>query len=173
VILIPTVIFFWYVAEVYQPLTLFRENGQRLIQNPFRQRVAEVALERAGRVDIPDVQAQQMQKVVAYLQDQTSPDEKIFDFSSQGAYYFFANRPSVTRYHQVVYAATPAMQREVIEALEADRTRIVLFKTGGWFDAVDNIPAEKRHPIIAAYLQANYEPAVYIYRTQILQRKGP
>ena len=172
-ILIPTVIFFGYVAEVYQPLTLFRENGQRLIQHPFRQRVAEVALERAGRVDIPDVQAQQMQKVVAYLQDQTSPDEKIFDFSSQGAYYFFANRPSVTRYHQVAYAATPAMQREVIEALEADSTRIVLFKTGGWFDAVDNIPAEKRHPIIAAYLQANYEPAVYIYRTQILQRKGP
>lgn len=172
-ILIPTVLFFWYVAEVYQPLTVFRENGQRLIQHPFRQRVAEVALERAGRVDIPDVQAQQMQKVVAYLQDQTSPDEKIFDFSSQGAYYFFANRPSVTRYHQVVYAATPAMQREVIEALEADSTRFVLFKTGGWFDAVDNIPAEKRHPIIAAYLQENYEPAVRIYRTQILQRKHP
>ena len=85
----------------------------------------------------------------------------------------FYNRPSVTRYHQVVYAATPAMQREVIEALEADSTRFVLFKTGGWFDAVDNIPAEKRHPIIAAYLQENYEPAVRIYRTQILQRKHP
>lgn len=172
-ILIPIVMFLWYVAEVYQPLAVFRENVQRLTQNPFRQRFAEVRLERAGRVDIPDIQARQMQKVVAYIQDQTAPDEKIFDFSSQGAYYFFANRPSVTRYHQVVYAATPTMQREVIAALEADKTRIVLFKTGGWFDAVDDIPAEKRHPIIAAYLQKNYEPTVRIYRTQILQRKRP
>ncbi len=170
-VLIPTVIFCWYVGEVHQPLAGLGGKWQRLRQNPFKQRLVSEELARAGRVDIPDDQVAQIQKVVAYIQENTAENEKIFDFTSQGAYYFFADRPSVTRFHQVSYASTPAMQQEVIAALEQDQTRVVLFKTGGWFDAVDAIPVEERHPLIAAYLQANYEPAVNINDTEILLRK--
>ena len=170
-ILIPTAMFFWYVGEVHQPWTGLHEKWQRLRQNPFKQRIVSEELTRAGRVDIPDDQVQQIQKVVAYIQENTVPGEKIFDFTSQGAYYFFANRPSVTRFHQGSYASTPPMQREVIAALERDQTRLVLFKTGGWFDAVDGIPVEERHPLIAEYLQENYELAIDINNTQILLRK--
>ncbi|MYK16811.1 hypothetical protein F4055_01400 [Candidatus Poribacteria bacterium] len=170
-VLIPTVIFCWYVGEAHQPLVGLSGKWQRLHQNPFKQRVVPEELARAGRVDIPDDQVAQIQKVVAYIQENTTEDEKIFDFTSQGAYYFFANRPGVTRFHQVSYASTPAMQHEVIAALEQDRTQLVLFKTGGWFDAVDAIPVEERHPLIAAYLQANYELAVNINDTEILLRK--
>lgn len=170
-VLIPSVIFCWYVGEAHQPLTGFGEKWQRLRQNPFKQRVVPAELARAGAVDIPDDQVEQIQKVVAYIQDNTAANEKIFDFTSQGAYYFFADRPGVTRFHQASYASTPTMQREVIAALERDQTRLVLFKTGGWFDAVDAIPVEERHPLIAAYLQANYEPAVNINGTEILLRR--
>ncbi len=170
-ILIPIMLFCWYVGEVHQPLAGFEEKWQRLRQNPFSRRVALEELARAGRVDIPDEQAAQIQQVVAYIHEHTAPNEKIFDFTSQGAYYFFANRPSVTRFHQVSYASTPAMQREVVSALERDGTRLVLFKTGGWFDAVDGIPVEERHPIIAKYLQENYTLAVDINGTQILWRQ--
>ena len=169
-ILLPTVIFCWYVGEAHQPLAGFRGKWQRLHQNPFKQRVVTQELARAGKVDIPDDQVEQVQKVVAYIRENTAENEKIFDFTSQGAYYFFANRLSVTRFHQVSYASTPGMQREVIEALERDKTRLVIFKTGGWFDAVDGIRVEERHPLIAAYLQANYEPAVNINETEILLR---
>ena len=173
-ILIPIVLFGWYVGEVHQPLAGFQEKWHRLRQNPFSQRVASEELARAGRVDIPDEQVEQIQKVVAYIHKHTAPNEKIFDFTSQGAYYFFANRPSVTRFHQVSYASTPAMQREVVAALARDETRLVLFKTGGWFDAVDGIPVEERHPIIAKYLQENYTLAVDINGTHILWRAaGP
>ena len=170
-VLIPTAIFCWYVGEAHQPLVGFSEKWQRLRQNPFKQRVVPEELARAGRVDIPDDQAEQVQKVVAYIEANTAENEKIFDFTSQGAYYFFANRPGVTRFHQVSYASTPEMQQEVISALEQDKTRLVLFKTGGWFDAVDDIPVEERHPLIAAYLQANYELAININDTEILMRK--
>ena len=84
---------------------------------------------------------------------------------------FFANRPGVTRFHQVSYASTPAMQQEVITALEQDKTRLVIFKTGGWFDAVDGIRVEERHALIAVYLQENYEPVININGTEILMRK--
>ena len=170
-VLIPTVIFCWYVGEAHQPLAGFSEKWQQLRQNPFKQRIVPEELTRAGGVDIPDDQVEQVQKVVAYIQENTAENEKIFDFTSQGAYYFFANRQSVTRFHQVSYTSTPAMQQEVISALEQDKTRLVLFKTGGWFDAVDDIPVEERHPLIAAYLQANYKLAININDTEILLRK--
>ena len=170
-VLIPTVIFCWYVGEVHHPLAGFSAKWQQLRQNPFKQRVVSEKLARAGAVDILDDQVQQIQKVVAYIQENTAPNENIFDFTSQGAYYFFANRPGVSRFHQVSYASTPSMQQEVIAALERDKTRLVIFKTGGWFDAVDAIPVEERHALIAAYLQANYEPAVNINGTEILSRR--
>ena len=170
-VLIPIVIFCWYVGEVHHPLVGFSEKWQRLRQNPFKQNVVPEELARAGAVDIPDDQVEQIQKVVAYIQENTAENEKIFDFTSQGAYYFFANRPGVSRFHQVSYASTPAMQQEVIEALERDRTRLVIFKTGGWFDAVDGIRVEERHPLIAAYLQENYKSTININSTEILLRK--
>ena len=170
-VLIPTVIFCWYVGEVHNPISGFNGKWQRLRQNPFKQNVVSEELARAGAVDIPDEQVEQIQKVVAYIHENTEPNEKIFDFTSQGAYYFFANRPGVTRFHQVSYASTPSMQQEVIEALERDKTRLVIFKTGGWFDAVDGIRVEERHALVAAYLQENYEPAININGTEILMRK--
>ena len=170
-VLIPIAIFCWYVGEIHQPLVGFHEKWQRLRQNPFKARVVTPELARAGKVNIPKDQVEQVQKVVAYIQENTAENEKIFDFTSQGAYYFFANRLSVTRFHQASYASTPGMQQEVISALERDKTRLVIFKTGGWFDAVDDIPVEERHPLIAAYLQANYELAVNINETEILLRK--
>ncbi len=170
-VLIPTVIFCWYVGEVHNPISGFNGKWQRLRQNPFTQNVVSEELARAGAVDIPDEQVEQIQKVVAYIHENTEPNENIFDFTSQGAYYFFANRPGVTRFHQVSYASTPSMQEEVVEALERDETRLVIFKTGGWFDAVDGIRVEERHALVAAYLQENYEPAININGTEILMRK--
>ena len=170
-VLIPTAIFCWYVGEAHQPVAGFNGKWQRLRQNPFKQSTVAQELVRAGGVDIPDDQVEQIQKVVAYIQENTAENEKIFDFTSQGAYYFFANRLGVTRFHQVSYASTPSMQQEVVEALERDKTRLVIFKTGGWFDAVDGIRVEERHALIAAYLQENYEPAININGTEILMRK--
>ncbi len=170
-ILIPIAMFVWYVGEVHRPFTRFSNRWQQLRQNPFDRSLGAEELERAGQVDIPDDQVEQIQKVVAYIQENTAPNEKIFDFTSQGAYFFFADRPSVTRFHMVSYAATPGMQREVISALESDQTRLVIFKTGGWFDRVDGIPVEERHPLIAEYLEENYELAINLNNTEILLRK--
>lgn len=170
-ILIPTVMCIWYVGEVHHPLKGLGSKWNRLFNNQFQTQTDPVELERAGAVDIPDDQVAQIQEVVAYIQENTSPNEKIFDFTSQGAYFFFANRPSVTRFHMVSYASTPGMQHEAISALEQDQTRLVIFKTGGWFDRVDGIPVEERHPIIAKYIEENYELAININNTEILLRK--
>ncbi len=170
-IIIPTLLCLGYVSQVHNPLQNFEGRWKHVQNNPFNRTLAPEEFKRAGQVDIPDDQVEQIQKVVSYIQENTAPEEKIFDFTSQGAYFFFANRPSVTRYFMVCYASTPGMQREVVADLEEDQTRLVIFKTGGWFDRIDGIPVEERHPIIAKYLEENYELAIDINNTEILIRK--
>lgn len=170
-IIIPTLLCLWYVSQVHNPIQNLESRWKHVLNNPFKRTLTPEEFERAGKIDIPDDQVEQIQKVVSYIQENTAPEEKIFDFTSQGAYFFFANRPSVTRFFMVCYASTPAMQREVVADLEADQTRLVIFKTGGWFDRVDGIPVEERHPIIAKYLKENYELAIDINNTEILMRK--
>ena len=171
-IVLPTLALLWYIHEAHHPTRAFQGKWKRLTQTPFVPKRAAEKLNRAGRITFSDKQAEQIRKVVMYIQDHTADNEKIFDFSSQGAYYFFADRPSVTRYHQVVYASTPDMQREIIDALERDGTRLVIFKTNGYGDQFDLIPSEDRHPLIAHYLAKNYELAININGAQILKRRG-
>lgn len=171
-IVLPTLALLWYIHEAHHPTRAFQGKWKHLTQTPFVPKRAPEKLNRAGRIAFSDKQAEQIRKVVTYIQDHTADDEKIFDFSSQGAYYFFADRPSVTRYHQVVYASTPDMQREIIDALERDGTRLVIFKTNGYGDQFDLIPSEDRHPLISHYLAKNYELAININGAQILKRRG-
>ena len=64
------------------------------------------------------------------------------------------------------------MQQEIVEALEVDQTQLVIFKTGGWFDNIDGIPSEERHPVVARYLSQHYRLAIDINGVQILKRKS-
>ena len=159
---LPILIAALYVGRVHHPVAALQSKWNRALQNQFNLPRAEEELERAGAIDLPDDQAQQIQAVVEFIQENAAPDERIFDFSSQGAYYFFADRPAATRYHQICYASAPELEREVIAALEKDQTRVVLYKTGGWFDTVDGIDSELRYPQIALYLCDNYEESINI-----------
>jgi len=130
----------------------------------------DVAWERIGGVDIGQAQLKHLHRVVEFIEKNTAPNEPIFDFSNQGAYYFLANRPSATRYHQVVYAVTPDIQRQVIEDLIRTDTRLVIYETGESWDRPDGIPNSWRHPLIARYIDAHYGRRVTIDGTLILLR---
>ncbi|MDE0021365.1 MAG: hypothetical protein OXT69_08300 [Candidatus Poribacteria bacterium] len=167
---LPILIAALYAARVHRPVAAFQSRWNWTLHNQFNLPRAEEELERAGPINIPDDQVQQIQAVVKFIQENTAPDERIFDFSSQGAYYFFADRPAATRYHQICYASAPELEREVIDALEKDQTRLVLYKTGGWFDTVDGIDSELRHPQIARYLYDNYEEYININGARVWMR---
>jgi len=162
----------WYAAEVQEPVRALRAEIERATRQPLRAGRGELELARVSGTRVPDSQLRTIRSVVHYIQSHSAAKDKIFDFSNQGAYYFFANRRSVTRYHQVCYAASREMQQEVVDALERDRTKLVIYKTGSWYDAIDGVPSELRHPLIAEYLAEHYEPAADIEGTQILKRRS-
>ena len=170
-VLIPIACFLWFVGEVYHPIEAAKGRLTFLTRYKTIHRDVPQTLERAGGIQLSADQVTQIQKVVSYIQSHTDADDTIFDFSSQGAYYFFANRPSATRYHQIAYAATKSMQEEVIRDLERNGTKLAIFRSGGWFDNIDGVSSVERHPLIAQYLETNYEEATNINGVIILKRK--
>jgi hypothetical protein len=160
----------WYVISLYNPVDTVRQRLLTVTGYQNIERDVEPPLERSGGIRIPDDQASQIKAVVEYIQTNTEPDETIFDFSNQGAFYFFADRPMATRYHQVCYASTRAMQEEVIGDLERHRTNLVIFGTGSGYDSIDGVPNVDRHPLIAKYLKENYTESAKIGSTVILKR---
>jgi hypothetical protein len=169
-ILIPSFIFLWYISTVHHPVKVAKDRLTSLTQYRSIPRNVPQTLERAGGIQLPEDQVSQVQRVVKYIQSNTYENDTIFDFSSQGAYYFFANRKSATRYHQIAYAATKSMQEEVIRDLEKSQTKLVILSTGGWFDNIDGVSSTDRHPLIAKYLEEHYQEAVNINGTVIMQR---
>ena len=123
-----------------------------------------------GGVGIGQSQLAHLRRVVDAIQMNTSINDSIFDFSNSGAYYFLANRPSATRYHQVAYAVTPDLQRQVIDDLRRTDAKLVIYETGGRFDRPDGIPNSRRHPLLAEHIRARYQRRLNVDGTVLLLR---
>jgi hypothetical protein len=161
----------WFGNAAFKPLAGLENRWSRFHMWPPASVGKSEIVPRAGLAVIPDWQAGQIRKAVEYIREHTRPDEPVFDFSSSAGFLFFADRRIATRYFQVCYASLPGMQEEVVRDLERQRVPLVIFRSGSWGDDFDGVPAEKRHPLIAAYLFANYEPAITIGAVDFWRRK--
>ncbi|MBI5117181.1 hypothetical protein HZA56_11960 [Candidatus Poribacteria bacterium] len=113
-------------------------------------------IERAGGVHVPSEQAQEVEKVVAFITSHAKPDEPIFDFSNQGAYYFLADRTNPTPYCQIAYAAPASMQAEALRKLEDSPPALVLMREG------EVHKPEEKTPLIYEWIMENYREAARV-----------
>ncbi len=165
------VLLFWYAISVYNPIDTAKDLSAIISGYGRVPRYVDPPLDRIGKIIIPAEQANQIRAVVDYIQKNTEPDETIFDFSNQAGYYFFADRPSATRYHQVCYASIDPLQIEVIEGLERHKTKLIIFSNSSWMDSIDGVSNLDRHKLIAQYIRENYTESVKIGTTVLYKRK--
>ena len=118
-------------------------NYQRRVLHVQRDPYAE---EVAFRID----------QVSKTIREFTRPNDSIFDFSNQPAFYFFADRPNPTRFYQVPIMSPRALQAEVIAALQAARPGLVIRTSPENFDEFDGVPNAIRAQGVAAYLDDCY-----------------
>ncbi|HET7712042.1 MAG TPA: hypothetical protein VFL80_08955, partial [Thermoanaerobaculia bacterium] len=116
---------------------------QARVTHAFRDGHAE---EVAGRI----------QEVTREIVSLTRPDEPIFDYSNQPAFYFFANRRNPTRFYQVPIASPPRFQAEVIRDLERSRPKVIIRTSPEGFDRFDNVPNALRTQAVEAYVNDCY-----------------
>jgi hypothetical protein len=160
-----------HLSAVHDPVGKWTRRAEDITAGRYWPQSVRTPWERLGGIRIGDSEFAQLREVVSYVREQTDRNESIFDFSSQSAYYFLAQRRNPTRYALAAYAATPEMQREVNADLERNATRLVIYRSGGYLDRLDRVPFAKRSAVIKSYLQEHYDKATQIGGTVILLRK--
>ncbi|MDQ3280913.1 MAG: hypothetical protein M3Q69_05840, partial [Acidobacteriota bacterium] len=86
----------------------------------------------------------------------TKPNEPIFDFSNQPAFYFFANRPNPTRFYQVPILSPREFQAETIRALERTKPKVIIRRSPDMYDQFDGVPNDLRAQAVSAYIDEMY-----------------
>ncbi len=94
--------------------------------------------------------------VVANVRELTKPNEPIFDFSNQPAFYFFADRPNPTRFYQVPILSPREFQAETIRALEHAKPKVILRRSPELFDMFDGVTNDLRAQAVSAYIDDMY-----------------
>lgn len=157
--LLPAVPLVWFARPAVEQLADLGKRWAGPAGQPLGASAPMVSVPRTGAVKVSDRQAAYIRAAVDYLREHSRPDEAVFDFSSTAGLLFFADRRPATRYFQVCYAALPALQEEVVRDLERQRVSLVVFRSGKHDGGFDEVPIERRHPVIAAHLRERYEPA--------------
>lgn len=147
----------------------FSLDWNKLRENPFPLPPGS-GRDRLGAT-LPASVRTQLEPVVRYIQANTAPGEAVLNISCGGALLFYADRPSVSRYFNAIYACTPAAQRHLIADLERARPRLAIFKSADGVESADGVPVERRLPLVQAYLDAHYTPAEQLNGYQFLRRK--
>jgi len=94
--------------------------------------------------------------VVANVHELTKPNEPIFDFSNQPAFYFFADRPNPTRFYQVPILSPRELQAEAIRALERAKPKVIIRRSPELFDMFDGVTNDLRAQAVSAYIDDAY-----------------
>jgi len=169
-LLVAVVAFLTWADFFLSPEAAIRDRWRHIAENPFARARIPTRIPGAGSIAMPDDQAVQVQGVVDYVRGHTAPGERIYDFTNQGAYYYFSDRPPATRLFMMTQAATAELEREVIDALDRRHVNLVIF-SGAPTDNLDSIWNHERRPLIAAYLDENFELAAEIGGITIAKRR--
>lgn len=92
-----------------------------------RDSFVKLDIERAKGVIVSESQAEEITKVVKYLQSRTKSQEEVFTFPDLGTYNFLADRPSLGRFGTVELAwVSEDWHKEVMEQLHNKKPRYIL-----------------------------------------------
>ena len=125
---------------------------------------ASAVLERGQARDLED-----LRRVVDRLAPAPST---FFDFGNEPGLYFLLDRRPPVRYSCVPSYQAVEKQREVIGALERKRPPLAILASGTGRDAFDGVSNRERAPLVARYLDANYEVAGTVGSRTIAVRRN-
>jgi hypothetical protein len=107
-----------------------------------------------------------------YAETHLAHDETFFDFTNRGLLFFLLDRDNPIRYSEVGFYSRDKQQWRVIRALRDNpKVKAALMPSVYGGQAVDNVPNERRAPLVYQWLQENFEPHVQEGDVVIWRRK--
>ncbi len=109
--------------------------------------------------------------VAAYFNQRLGPKESFFTLTSEAGWYYFLDRVCPTPFPYIWTAAPDLYQRQVVEDLESQKIRLVIYRDADWSYRIDGIPNDEKFPIISAYLRKAFRPLKTLGGCEIWTRK--
>ena len=88
----------------------------------------------------------------------TADQDCFYTMTSEGAWYYFLDKPSCSNFPIVTYARSNKSQNNVIDDLKNKSPKFILFSNRGWSNNIDNVSVFSANNLVMRYLLSNYEP---------------
>jgi hypothetical protein len=114
-----------------------------------------VPIKRTGGIFFHRRTVKNMMRIDRFLKAYTGPDDYVFFFPNEAAYYFLFDKNSPTRYVNSYFAVTYDQQRELISDLKEKDVKYIIYFKNTW--RVDNIPERIQIPLVVEHINTGYK----------------
>ncbi len=125
---------------------IYRINRENLITENFPLTISDSEF-------IPD----NYKKTIEFLKNNLNDEEYFFTMTSEGAWYYFIDKPCPTRFPVVWFALPPFYQEEIVKNLETNNVTFILYRNDSWANRIDGFKSHERLPIVNSYIINNYK----------------
>lgn len=106
-------------------------------------------------------------RTISFLKDAATRQEYFITLTSEASWYYFVGVPSPTRFGIIWFASPTKYQQEVIEDLEKDHIKYILYSNSYWSNIIDGISNRTRLPLLYEYIDTHYTRYVVIDGNEI------
>lgn len=108
---------------------------------------------------------QQVKDTKDYIAAHTKANDPVFVFTSQPIYYYLINRPNPSRFYTTWFADPKPYTLELLNDLQKNPPKYIIYQTGSYYDRPDFIPMSERIPEVDSWIQHNYPNTITIDNT--------
>lgn len=96
---------------------------------------------------------------IDFLKRNLKKDEYFYTMTSEGAWYYFVNKPCPIRINETILLTPNFFQKEAIEQLKekGSKVKYIIYRNNLWTNNFDFVSNEKRYPYLIEYIKQNYE----------------
>jgi len=110
-------------------------------------------------------------RTISFLKKNLGDDENFFTLTSEASWYYLVNKPCPARFNVVWFAMPAFFQKEIVEDLQQNNVKFIIYRNNCWSNKIDGFDNETRLPIVTDYVKHNYRRLGRIDDNEIWVRK--
>ncbi len=112
------------------------------------------------------------QGLIEFFARQDLAPGEFFSLTPEAFWYYLLDVPSPTRFPINWFALLPEYQRDLVQDLEKNQVKWVLYSNEHWSNKIDRIAHSQRLPVVFDYIHKHYEPYKTIADHHIWRRRA-
>lgn len=112
------------------------------------------------------------EQMIELIKETLSEDEHFYTLTNELCWYYFIDKPAPSRHHLINFTSPYFFQEELIQDLEKNNVKLILYNNEDPFNHFDNVGFRDRVPLVTDYVHEHYMFFRQIGRQELWIRKG-